>query len=121
MAVIKSYSEDSLVTDLTGEIVESGKKFPYVALKKGDIISITGQCSDGITYAEELTSNSNNVATRLLKTYKKGKRSATVVYVGENYATIRLTDCRNGNCGCGWNVALNSGEFKGVYLLRRSA
>lgn len=39
MAGIKSYSEDSLVTDLTGEIVESGKKFPYVALKK-EILSV---------------------------------------------------------------------------------
>lgn len=121
----RNYNMSSLVTDLTGEVVKAGDKFPFTDLHVGDVVSLTNSCSDDLHYFNELESNSSALATRLLKKFRKGKRSAEVIYVSKRYVTIRITDVyagkSEGQSGSGWNVSLNSGEFDGVFLLRRSA
>lgn len=121
-----NYNMSSLVTDLTGEVVKVGDKFPFIDLHVGDIISLTNSCSDNLYYFNELESDSTALATRLLKRFRKGKRSAEVIYVSKYYVTIRITDVpANKSVGYstngGWNVSLNPNEFDGVFLLRRSA
>lgn len=111
----------SFVTDLTGEVVEAGKGFFFTDLKPGDLVSVTKSKVASFCY-EKSCNSSVSAATRLMKMYNKGMRSAEVIYAGLHYVTIKYTDISKAqHRGESWSESFGIGDFDGVYLLRRAA